>query len=436
LLNGGMRPMAPRRKVIGKAAGSSRGPIGLLYLNLGYARGENGGLDLQPCLTTAIAVALCLSGSFQIAPAAANEAKEYYPPSRWSSTGGDMNASAFTFRDLNANGIYDLGDRPMANVAVVMSSPSRPAILRRSNISGFANFTMSASQRDSDIIEPGEYAFRAIPPRGWNITTGNQEQSTAVEILPGAPGDMIAADVLSPIGLAPHLWIDGRVEAEPERGGVAALVVITPEGQQFNAPLDGEGGFKLPAWEGTWRIRLPGGQSGDERIVEVGSLPVVLSVLRLRRSEEPPSDGASIVDFEGLMSSEAVLKLPSGHAGVHWSNWVATHNRTYEGEGYINGTMSGEYVGYNGSGHPVAIERAEGFDFIGGYFSVAWAEAEGETLHVRAWRGDELVYQDRFSLSAMGPVHFAADYAGITKLEFRTEHYWQVVADDLRLRLR
>jgi hypothetical protein len=145
---------------------------------------------------------------------------------------------------------------------------------------------------------------------------------------------------------------------------------------------------------------------------------------------------AEPVGFDDLLLVESVGKIPSGYEQVSWRNWVVAHNRVYSGEGYINGTMSGEYVAYNGSGHPAVIESAASFDFAGGYFSVAWSDAEGETLRLLAWRGEELVHQDELALSAMGPVYFAADYRDITRLELSTEHFWQFVGDDLGLTAR
>jgi hypothetical protein len=50
---------------------------------------------------------------------------------------------------------------------------------------------------------------------------------------------------------------------------------------------------------------------------------------------------------------------------------------------------------------------------------------------VKAWRGEELVYQDDVKLSRLGPVFFQANYDQVTKVEFETDHYWQVVTDDL-----
>src|SRR5690625_1111795 len=90
-----------------------------------------------------------------------------------------------------------------------------------------------------------------------------------------------------------------------------------------------------------------------------------------------------LVDFEDITNS-FIQKVPNGVSGLNWDNLVVVHNNHYKGEGYKNGTVSGKFVGYNSSGHPVTVSSENGFDFYGGYFSVAWLNnGEGETLEVR-----------------------------------------------------
>jgi hypothetical protein len=384
---------------------------------------------------TILVAAICGSEFFQTALAGADDAG-FYPTKVWGElSGGEMNTSSFVFRDCNGNGLYDVGDRPMANVAVVMSSASQPPRTQRTNISGFANFTMSAVQRERDIVEPGRYDFRVVPPPDWTITTDNVVQTSEFQRLPGAPGDMVSVNAPKPVGLAPSLYIRGTIDAP---NGKVEVMAAGPDGHEMSVPVDGQGSFRIPASQGRWVIEVLDRQTQakTERTVDVGRVPVVLSKIRPGDDDEKGSSSIRLVNFDTLMIGEAVQKIPSGFARVNWHNWVDTHNRFYDGEGYINGTMSGEYVAYNGSGHPAAIDSAEPFDFVGGFFSVAWSEVEGETLHIKAWRGELLLHEDQLALSAMGPVYFDAGYTGLTRLELRTEHFWQFVSDDLRLGLR
>ncbi len=134
------------------------------------------------------------------------------------------------------------------------------------------------------------------------------------------------------------------------------------------------------------------------------------------------------------MDTSAVFEVPSGYGGLNWYNFVAMHERFTGGPGYINTTVSGEFIAYNSSGHPAIVSSDKPFDFVGAYFGVGWNDAEGETLLVKAWSGEQAAYEDRLVLSATGPVYFAADYRRVTRIEIRTEHYWQAAIDDFAYR--
>ena len=66
---------------------------------------------------------------------------------------------------------------------------------------------------------------------------------------------------------------------------------------------------------------------------------------------------------------------------------------------------------------------------------VAWPEAEKYPVTVRAWRGDELAYNDTLELAATGAIYFDADYRSITELEIASDARWQVVIDDAAFRV-
>ncbi|NQY57938.1 MAG: hypothetical protein HRT86_15915, partial [Ilumatobacteraceae bacterium] len=77
----------------------------------------------------------------------------------------------------------------------------------------------------------------------------------------------------------------------------------------------------------------------------------------------------------------------------------------------------------------------EPFDFVGAYMGVAWPEAENYPVTVRAWRGDELAYEDTIELATTGAIYFDADYRSITELEIASNARWQVVIDDAAFRV-
>ena len=336
----------------------------------------------------------------------------------------DLNISVFVFRDANRNGIYDLQDRPMSGIIIDSSGVGQPPSAI-SNSAGFANFEMSGTSRDADIKFEDEYRFDVqVPPR-WAVTTGNASQTTRFELFPGSPADLVAVPPPALVGLAPDLWIEGHA-AKP-----LTLTASSVGGLQ-EATSNEAGNFTLPVQPGDWEISSP--TMPNPRRIAVVTTPVRLTESWLLH-QEPPSQFPSIeANFDDLQS-EGVLKIPSGYMGLGWDNFVMTHQKFYPPEGYRNGVLSGEFLAYNGSGHPAAISRSKPFDFVGGYFGVSTLRAEGETLVITGWQNDQEVYRESLALSALGPIFLAADFRGVTRVEFRTEHYWQFTADNLAFRL-
>jgi hypothetical protein len=345
------------------------------------------------------------------AQAAAQE--DFYPVrTNWTDYWeGDLNISVFVFRDSNRNGLYDLGDRPMSGIRVDAAGHGRE-IWTTSNAAGFANFKMSGTLSDADIIFAGPYDFTVRTPRNWSVSTGNETQTSQFAEKPGAPADMVAIPVPALVGLAPDLSISGELEARGEGR------LLGPDGEEHEFA---SGHFSIEAETGEWRS--PDTQS----MVTVTNVPVQLAA---EWWNTPSIDANTTVTFDDLQG-EGVLKIPSGYKGLGWENMVMTHQKFYEPEGYRNGVMSGEFLAYNGSGHPAAISSAEPFAFVGGYFGISTLEAEGETLRIRGWRGDKEMFEEDMTLSALGPTYLAANWKDLTRLEFTTAHYWQFTADDL-----
>ncbi|WP_421759896.1 hypothetical protein [Devosia sp.] len=362
---------------------------------------------------------------------------DYYPQATWDKTyGGELNISVFIYRDLNANGTYDIGDRPLAGVAVQMTGAGKTQ-LSRSNINGFANFRMSATQQDMEVTSVGTYQFEVMPPPGTVISSGNAVQQSAFELLTGAPADMFATTPPIPVGITSALTVSGFL-ASPGTGPIEAGVngladteikVTAPDGTVGQAFTDKTGQFSFHASPGEWILGFDDGSGPIERRVTVADAPVYLGVLT---NAPVPVAAPSVATFEG-MDFIAVDKVPSGYAGVQWRNFVAVQQEYYGGEGYINTTTSGDFVAYGGSGHPAFIANDLPFTFEGGYFGVGWTSAEGETLNIRAYRSDQLAYIDHIHLSALTPIYYAPNISGVTRVEFSTAHYWQFVCDDLRV---
>ena len=359
-----------------------------------------------------------------------------YPDANWDQTyGGELNISVFTYRDLNLNGQYDLGDRAMAGVIVEMTGNGK-TIRETSNINGFANFRMSATQSKMEVTSPATYRFEVIPPPGVVITSGNAVQTSDFKALPSAPADMFAVTPPIPVGLGPDLSVSGQLVQAGDPPLVAdantlantQVSVTSPDGTVASVVTDAKGHFEFHAAPGKWTVSYGTGASAITRTVTVKDAAVYLGVLS-DNSGVSGTEHVATFDDLGIMS---VNKVPSGYAGMTWRNFVGVQQEYYGGQGYVNTTESGQFVSYGGSGHPAFVASTTPFTFVGGYFGVGWTAGQGETLNVRAYRGDQLAYVDQIKLSALTPVYYAPNFSGVTRVEFSTSHYWQFICDDLR----
>ena len=387
-------------------------------------------LCLRHCGAAALLLCLIRAEALpaQAPPAADAPPSAYYPRSEWSMAPDTMVVSSHAFHDLNRNGVYEVGERPLARIAFRMIRPDGVSVLSWTNIDGFANWQMASDAEKGDLHAPGTYSFVAVVPPGWHATSANVSQQRRIRRLEGSPAGLVSDDLPVSVGLAPDLWIRGLVSGADAPSSVVRA--SGPGGERIETSPGEDGRFELAASPGTWTI-----EAGKvRRTVEVRLAPVVLSAFDPDADQRSAGGATQVLDFDDLLSSRAILELPNGYAGLDWWSWVAVQNRMYNGEGYLNGTVSGDVAIYNSSGHPARISRQRPFDFVGGFFTVAWSQAEGEMLRIRAWRNDRLLHEDSVPLSALGPVWFDADYRGITRIEFATDHFWQAVADDLHVR--
>ena len=343
---------------------------------------------------------------------------------------GELNISCFVFRDINRDGVYDLGDRPYAGLPVTLTRANGSHVEARSNLAGFTNFKMSATRRPADIRAEGTYTIEASQPEGWVITSGNETQQTRFRALPGSPAGLVAEATIQPVGLAPKLVVKG---VAPHG---ASLSAENPQGVRQSVALDADGAFEITAARGKWKLTIVDGNGAKYvRDVEVKEYAVVVSLSGLGERSDARKPVERTVDFDALTTSDTLIEVPSGYGGFRWTNWIATHQKLYEGEGFINATVSGEFAAYNSSGHPAFIEHSTGFDVTSMFMGVAWPQAEKHDVVIRAWRGPVLVHEDRLRASTWGPVAFDADYRNVTRVEVSSAAYWQVLIDDFSYRL-
>ncbi len=354
------------------------------------------------------------------------------------------NVSHYIYHDLNTNGMYDSHDRVLAGIDVTLTMPDGTQKQQRSNIHGFVNFSTMLNTPSADIFMPGDYVFTVNPPPGWKISSHNKVQSIIFSANTSSRAGITATIIPEPTGLIQNLVISGQLAyASDLNDGVNPdnniIRLSGPGDEMIEINAQDARPFTLPVRAGEWTLDIAhADQSGHlTRTIVLNNTPVYLGnlVIGSTHSSDSGQDLSSHTeDFEAITTA-VISKVPRNDSGLKWTNMIAVENATYRGDGYINNTVSGHYIGYNTSGYPVLIERTQPFDFLGGYFGVAWPAGEGEKLVVKAWYNDELVATDTFSLSVYGPVWFDAAYMNITRLELATGHFWQFVADDLLFRL-
>ncbi|MEM7425097.1 MAG: hypothetical protein AAF441_03310 [Pseudomonadota bacterium] len=377
------------------------------------------------CLGAAASLTACLllGGS----PSEAHDP----PASKW-------RVSCFAYRDVNRNGLYDMADRPYAGLEVALIRPDGSRTRSFSNISGFANFEMGFGNFDKmQIYEAGEHTFEAYPPTGFETTSDARAQTIEFVQHDRAGGGMVAKSNCVPMGLAPKLFVAGTV-SQKDLGADIVAELVPAAGKPVALKLDDKGIFFQHAGPGNYTARFADKSSGKilERPLELSEHPVVLSVISSLDQPQAKQGPAKTVTFDDLTVSDTLYEIPSGYGGLFWWQWIATHHKFYNGYGYINGTSSGEFIAYNSSGQPgfMWTENGETFDFVGANINVAWPEGQEERVHIKAWRGDQLVHHDTLFLRTTGSLYFAAGYRGITKLEFTRPNSERIVIDDFSFR--
>ncbi|NND68357.1 MAG: carboxypeptidase regulatory-like domain-containing protein [Halioglobus sp.] len=301
---------------------------------------------------------------------------------------------------------------------------------------------MSLNNDKFPVREPGGvYDFEVVPPPGWLISSGNPKQSVRFLPLQGSVAGIYAEKPPHWVGLMPELLISGRVigVGDAPLPADVSITLTGPGGDSVTTGLANNGDFSVPVTQGDWTVVFASAASDWRlvRTVTVNNAPVEMVTLRVGDALPAPQPRPVLEHFDWL-SRSVIDKLPNGHLGLNWDYLLAVHNQEYAGPGYVNGLTSGHAVAYNSSGHPVTVTAPAGqvFDFVGGYFSVAWNNAHEEVLELEAFRDGERVARHETTLSYLGPIWLDAELRGIDKLVLTTRHYWQFVADDLMFRVQ
>jgi hypothetical protein len=342
-----------------------------------------------------------------------------------------LNFSRFVFRDVNRNGIYDLGDRPYGGLPVRLIRPDGSVVVRRSNLGGFANFVMSAGSRKHPISVPGDYATEPRLGDGWVLTTPIARETVTFELDPLAPGKIFGKSLYSFVGIAPEMAVSLTAAA----AGSLRNVSLTIGGKAMASRAPGDGTLRFDAIAGDTGILAAEDANGRRiaREIHIGNVPILLSAAFFE-FEIQSGAASTIIGFDDLIAFNTLRETPSGYGGFNWQYWITTQEKFYSLAGHLNNTVSGDYMAYSSSGHPAVISLPEPFDFVGSHIAVSHEAAESGDVILEGYLGGKLIHTERLRLRIDGPVRLEADWRGIDRLVMRHEHFWHVVIDDIELR--
>ena len=340
---------------------------------------------------------------------------------------GSLNYSSFVYLDVDRDGRYSVGDPPMGGIKVRLSGAAGHLFSSRTNVNGFANFSMSARSRKAPIRSPGTYCFEVSVPPGWTCTSKNDIQTMAFDVVEGSPAGIGAADMVRPVGLAPIRYASGRTDNE-----VRAKILAVRSGAVLSAEmLDPGSDFRFQVPEDAEELVLE--WEGIGRRLMLSPYPTHLGLISPKRACLDASAALETIDFDGV-TARGLRKIPSGYAKLNWFNLNVVARDFHGGsEGYVNGNTSGDHSCYTSSGHPAEIWSDQPFGFHSVMLGGAWLTAEGETAKIESWLGETLVATDLVRVSALGPVHYAPMLKAVTRIRLSSKTYWQLVVDDLTL---
>jgi len=135
----------------------------------------------------------------------------------------------------------------------------------------------------------------------------------------------------------------------------------------------------------------------------------------------PSTAGATTLDFESVGQAGDEAVIPNEYGGFDWSNFLVIDGEDeypeYPGNGYVNGTVSGDFVAFNRRSQPIAsITRDSTFNFIGAAFTAAWNE--DLLVDVKGYLDGALLYSTTLTLSTQLYADLLFNWSGIDELTF------------------
>lgn len=110
--------------------------------------------------------------------------------------------------------------------------------------------------------------------------------------------------------------------------------------------------------------------------------------------------------------------IPDGYGGFNWTNFYAINRGLYPGSGYDHGTVSGDWVAWNGSGYDadMTLEGGGTFSVFSAYLTAAWTD--GLDFVATGYRAGVEVFSRSLVLNTAGPQLVAFDFMNIDQMTF------------------
>lgn len=137
---------------------------------------------------------------------------------------------------------------------------------------------------------------------------------------------------------------------------------------------------------------------------------------------------ATVLTFDDVTGADPNTdnNLIGTYGGFTWDNMSVLHKDYYPGSGYENGTVSGEWVAFNGWAAMASL-NGSAFDFNGAYFTAAWDTTTN--MIITGYSGGTEVYQSVFEINNETPTWADLDWVGVDSISFVTSG-WQFAMDN------
>lgn len=127
---------------------------------------------------------------------------------------------------------------------------------------------------------------------------------------------------------------------------------------------------------------------------------------------------AVVLTFDNI-STNRIASIPNDYGELSWENFSyanSSSNPAYEGGGYLNGKVSGDYIAFNRYGDPATLRSSGLFDFSSAYLSSAWNN--GLSVTVEGLNDGSPLYSSTVTVDTTSPKLIDFNYIGVDELRF------------------